>query len=248
MGHRYFVSWILFMAEFFRVEFPTPSLEQINLHMPKKFDDLMEQLNLQPGRLRHIIDATEIFCQTPTDPRARRNYYSDYKHAMTVKFHGDISPQGATNFISCGHGGRTTDLELVQMCGWLEILESNTYVLADRAYIIQNLINSIETIENVTIIHPHKRFVGTEKFTAEEAKQISIIARARIHVERYFARVKQFRYLGRRIDLKQADLIGKIMYVICMQTHYMRPITNDERKGKNNDTRVSKKLKVNASE
>jgi hypothetical protein len=230
---RWFTTWILFLAEFFKKEFPTPSLEQINQNVPKKFNKLMEKLGLEPDKLRHIIDATELFSDDPSCPRARRTFWSEYKHHCTVKILGDIGPNGNWNSISEGHGGRITDVELIEACGWLEILESNIYILADRGFIIQRLLDSIERLDNVTVIHPEKRFKGQTNFTASSAQDTSLIARAQIHVERSFARVKQFRHLQSNVDLKATDIIGKVFYVICMLTHYMLPITVDWRQGKN---------------
>jgi hypothetical protein len=80
---------------------------------------------------------------------------------------------------------------------------------------------------------PAKRLPGQVFFTPGQIEQTSIIARARIHVERAFARVKQFRFFRSEISISQADMLGKVFYVACMLTHHMIPLVDDKRKGKN---------------
>jgi hypothetical protein len=222
------------MAEWFEEEFPTPSMEQVHHSIPKQFEPLMKALDLDPTKLKCIIDATELYAQTPTCPRAQRNLWSSYKHHSTIKILGDITPQGAWNFVSDAYGGRITDVKLTECSGWLKTLEDYSITLCDRGFICQHLADDTSKCSAVgaKLEHPTKRQKKEEIFTASQGQRTSNIARARIHVERAFARVKQFHFFDKAIKLTQMDLIGKIFKVCCMLTHYSLPIVSDKRKGK----------------
>ena len=71
------------------------------------------------------------------------------------------------------------------------------------------------------LLHPPKSWNGQQYFTEEESKYTSDIARLRIHIERAFARVKQFQFFGKELKISQADLIEKMFQVACWMTQYM---------------------------
>ena len=54
-------------------------MEVVKKTLPKKFK--------KPGycKVRHIIDCTEIFIETPSDPVIRASTWSDYKHHNTAQ-------------------------------------------------------------------------------------------------------------------------------------------------------------------
>jgi hypothetical protein len=68
-----------------------------------------------------------------------------------------------------------------------------------------------------------------QQYAAEgEPKYTFDIARLRIHIERAFARVKQFQFLGKELKISQADLIGKMFQIACWLTHYMPAPVSDK--------------------
>ena len=73
--------------------------------------------------LRHIIDCTEIFIETPSDPAIRASTWSDYKHHNTAKILASIALNGAFNFISETWGGRISDVHLTRESKFYNILE-----------------------------------------------------------------------------------------------------------------------------
>lgn len=56
-----------------------------------------------------IIDCFEVFLEHPSNPKARAQTWSNYKHHNTVKFLVGIAPQGVITLISEGWGGRVSD-------------------------------------------------------------------------------------------------------------------------------------------
>ena len=64
-----------------------------------------------------IIDCLEVFCERPSDLKARALIYSNYKHHNTVKVLIGITPQGVISYVSKGWGGRVSDKHLTENCG-----------------------------------------------------------------------------------------------------------------------------------
>lgn len=90
--------------------------------------------------VRHIVDCTEVFIETPKSLLLAASCWSDYKHHHTVKYLVSINPNGHINYISKGWGGRTSDNYITEHCGFLDILEPFDRVMADRGFQIQKLL------------------------------------------------------------------------------------------------------------
>ena len=99
-------------------------------HLPKRFR------NPKYSNVRHIIDCTEMFIETPKDPRLKATTWSDYKHHQTLKVLVSILPCGLFNFVSEGWGGRTSDVAFTRESGFYDILEYDDHVMADKGFTI----------------------------------------------------------------------------------------------------------------
>ena len=73
---------------------------------------------------RCIIDATEIFIQTPSNPQAQQITYSSYKNHKTLKALVVVTPSGAVSFVSQLYGGNISDRELTQRFRLLDLLRT----------------------------------------------------------------------------------------------------------------------------
>ena len=128
--------------------------------------------------LRHILDCTEIFIETPSDPVIRASTWSDYKHHNTAKILVSITPNGAFNLISETWGGRTSDVHLTRESEFYDILEPYDAVMADRGFTIAEdlLLHRADLF-----IPPGKR--GQEQFKKADVQKTNTIANLRIFVD-----------------------------------------------------------------
>ena len=90
MHRRYVVVYTAFLREFFEVELPELTEDQIVAATPGNFLD-----EFQGHRIQALIDAHEQEVQMPSSLPANRAFFSKYKHRNTCKFFGACTPCGA---------------------------------------------------------------------------------------------------------------------------------------------------------
>ena len=179
------------------------SREEVQAMMPESFK-LLYPLT------RVIIDASEIFIQTPSDVAASVLCWSSYKNHHTLKFLVGIAPVGMITFISKTYGGRVTDTHLTTDCGILELLEPNDLVMADKGFphIEEDIVNR----RGFLVMPPFKK--GSHQFTAVENDACYKIASLRIHVERAIQRLKNFEILE-KLENSLIPHIDKVLVVVA---------------------------------
>ena len=85
--------------------------------------------------------------------------WSQYKHHKTAKYLVGVTPQGTINFISKGYGGRVSDKYITEDCGYLQKLQPQDVVLADRGFNVEDSI-----AYRATILHlPEANLSRTQK-------------------------------------------------------------------------------------
>ena len=159
--------------------------------------------------MRHIIDCTEIFIETPSTPSLRAATWSDYKQHNTAKVLVSVIPNGAFNFISKAWGGRTSDVHLTRESSFYNILEPYDEVMADRGFTIaEDLLLRKMKLH----IPPGRR--GQEQFTKADVKKTKTIANLRIIVEQAIRHLKTFRLLKFELPISLIANVDDIV-IVC---------------------------------
>ncbi|KAF2888261.1 hypothetical protein ILUMI_17912, partial [Ignelater luminosus] len=89
---------------------------------------------------RMIIDCTETYSELPNDMDKQGETYSHYKHRSTFKELVGIAPNGVITFVSKLYPGSTSDKKTVEHCGILKIFKEGDLVIADKGFLISDLL------------------------------------------------------------------------------------------------------------
>lgn len=168
-----------------------------------------------------IIDCTEIFCERPTNLTARAQTWSTYKNTNTSKYLIGISPAGSVIFLSEAWGGRASDKQISNDCGFFEKLEPGDLVLGDRGFLIYDELAE----RGVHLMMPS--FMNKKKQLSNvDVDKSRHLANVRIHVERVIGRLKDFRILQSVVPINCLDLMDDMMVVICGAINLNKSIVN----------------------
>ncbi|XP_078320202.1 uncharacterized protein LOC144621262 [Crassostrea virginica] len=113
-----------------------PSRSVVNENMPECFR------NTYPTT-RVILDCTEIKVQTPSSKVLNSQVYSNYKSHTTFKSLVGITPSGTVSFVSSLYTGGISDKEITARSGIIDLLEANDDVMADKGFLISDLLRKI---------------------------------------------------------------------------------------------------------
>lgn len=188
-----------------------PSLEKNKMCRPEVFSEF--------PNCRMIIDCTEIGVVIPLEMDKQKDTYSNYKHKNTLKGLVGIAPNGILTYCSSLYPGSVSDKELVKHCGILEIFNPGDMILADKGFLIQDLLPPKVHLN----IPP---FLSTPQFTPNQNERTLNIARARIHVERAIGRIKTFEIL-QKIPNSLLPYSTKVWQVCCALTLWQYPLIKE---------------------
>ena len=147
-----------------------PTVQQATGTMPCAFKDKFSNTYC-------IIDGSEIFIQTPSDPHMQSSTWSQYKHHNTTKFFGAIC------YISPLYVGSISDVVLTRTSGFLDKLQDKPgiSIMADRGFTIREMLKELDIELNIPPF-----------MQGREIQEGRTIASLRIHVERAIGRIKTF--------------------------------------------------------
>ena len=171
--------------------------------MPKCFRELYPTT-------RVIIDATEIYVETPALPEFQQMTFSSYKNDNTYKALIGISPGGAITFVSKLYPGSISDQTLTRKSGLYDMLEKGDSVMADRGFNIQDDLTPFGVKVNIP---PFLK--GKTQLEPEELVETRRIASLRIYVERAMERIKNYHIFDRTIPASLTDTADDIF--LCVQ-------------------------------
>ncbi|XP_046842545.1 uncharacterized protein LOC124436623, partial [Xenia sp. Carnegie-2017] len=115
--------------------------------------------------------------------------YFSYRGMNSFKVIVGVAPNGVITNVSRLYPGSISDKPIVQQSGLLNHLTAGDMSLADKGFLIQDVVP-----HGVCVNIPP--FLNNGTFTESEVKKTKAIAKARIHVGRANARLKDFKILG----------------------------------------------------
>lgn len=207
---KYFITWVNFLyCHLCEIQW-LPDVTQVKSTLPHSFKDKYPNTYI-------ILDATEIFIETPNDLHAQSSTWSNYKHHNTAKFLVGCTPNGAISFISPLYVGSISDVELTKVSGLIEQLKgkANISVMADRGFTIRDQLRPINVELNIP------PFIdGRGQLPASEVLEGRKIASVRIHVERAINRIKNFSILKGSLPLTLVRMANQIVCVCCWLVNF----------------------------
>ena len=211
-----FKTWIMFMFKKFKDVEKRMFLQRKQLFqpLPRSFrNNVLKDV-------RCVIDCTEIRVQSSRNYRQQGNIYSSYKHVTTAKVLIATVPSGACCFVSDCFEGAISDRAITLDCGFIDYLETNDIVLADRGFNVDDHVRA----KGAFLVTP-SYMRGRDYLPLDESRLSRIVARARIHIERFNQRFKIFEFVQGVIPRIHFPMISQIVYVCCMLGNFS-PLLN----------------------
>jgi hypothetical protein len=187
-----------------------PTDDELFSHFPQCF--------AKHGKVKAIIDCTEVQTQRPAQTDTNAQLYSDYKQRHTYKILIACTPAGSISFVSKAAGGNMSDNELVKKSGFLDCLEKGDVIMADKGF--RDPTDFI--LRNAKLITPEISKKGVT-FTEKDNIKNAAIANSRIHVERAIGRLKEFKILKNEIPLSRIHLVDHL-FRLCAELVNLQPI------------------------
>ena len=213
---RIFKKSVHIIANYFKHLIFWPSKKDILLNLPVQF-------RLRYFNVESIIVCFEIEIEKPSNVLQQSLTWSSYKKCNTAKYLISITPDGLINYISEGVCERTSDIALIENCGYLNIIPPNISVLADRGF--KQLDVLLRNRQCKLIIPPSvMKDVQSSKKEVKETKQI---ASTRIHVERVINRIRNFQLLNihTRVDNNLIDSLDSAIVIAAALVNMQTTIT-----------------------
>ena len=102
------------------------------------------------------------------------------KNHDIIKYLVGCAPSEAVNYLSDGWGGRVSDKEITNRCGFLDLIENGDQVLADRGFTVGE---EVACKGGVLIIPSFTK--GKSQLSAKDVDKSRQIANVRIHQNPY---------------------------------------------------------------
>jgi hypothetical protein len=168
---------------------------------------------------RIVIDCSEILTESSRHYKQQGNIYSSYKSHATAKVLIGIAPSGACMFVSDAYEGSISDREIVKKSGMIDFLKEGDLVLADKGFTIEDLC----AVKNSTLLIPPFLSTG-KKLTKEQTVVTKLIAKSRIHVERFNERFKKWRLLSGIVPIHVFPLLSQSVFIACCLVNFQEPL------------------------
>uniref|UniRef100_A0A672GMW1 DDE Tnp4 domain-containing protein n=1 Tax=Salarias fasciatus TaxID=181472 RepID=A0A672GMW1_SALFA len=155
-----------------------------------------------------LIDCFETALPKPHNLDSRGASYSHCYGQNTIKYLVAIAPCGLIMFISAAYGGRRSDKFITSDCGFLDCLRPGDVVMADRGFVISDLLHE----RRVNLVIPAFTKKGRQ-LSEEDTTHTRRIANVRVHVERVIRRLKNYKIVSQTVPINLAHKMDKILSV-----------------------------------
>ena len=211
---RYFITWISFLYNHLKEIDWCPSAEQVSGTLPHVFKQRYPTTYM-------IIDASELFVETPTDLMLQSSTWSNYKQHNTAKYLVSVTPNGAISFISSAFVGSISDPELTCCFGLLSKPngKENISVMADCGFTVCDQLQSIEVQLNMPPF-----LGGRDQLPTKEVQQGRAMASLCVHVERAIGRMENYTILKGVFPINMAHIANKVVLVCAWLTNFLPPL------------------------
>lgn len=187
-----------------------PTNEENSFSLPQCFNEY--------PKTQIVLDCTEVKIESLQCLDCRTCTYSHYKGGHTVKYLIGVTPSGLVSYISPGYAGRSTDQTIFEKCDIISKLDDGDAIMVDKGFLIQRQC----TEAGIILYRPP--FLQDGKLSKEESELTASIARARVHVERKIARLKNFKILTEKVVTTLLPYIDDILVVISGLCNLETPI------------------------
>ena len=168
---------------------------------------------------RIVIDCTDIEVATPKEMDKAKLVYSAYRGMHSFKVLIGVAPNGVITYCSSLFPGSVSDTAITMHSGLLEHLEAGDMVLADKGFLISDIVP-----DGVSVNIPP--FLNNGKFTESEVRATREVARNCIHVERANARIKDFRIL-QMIPSHLRSSANVLVQLCCALVNLQNPLIKE---------------------
>uniref|UniRef100_A0A672JE59 DDE Tnp4 domain-containing protein n=1 Tax=Salarias fasciatus TaxID=181472 RepID=A0A672JE59_SALFA len=191
------------------------SRDKIRSVMPEKFKE-------HCPNVRVILDCTEIAVAAASSLTLQSEMSSHDKERTTLKALVGVTPHGFVSFFSKLYTGSISDKEITELCGILHLLEPGDEVMADKDFVIDDLLSGV----GAKLIAPP--FKHAAQFTREDTEKTQAIARLRTVVERVISRIKSNHIWDSPVPLSLMGTVSQIWYNCCVMANFQGPLSCEE--------------------
>lgn len=168
-----------------------------------------------------MLDCTEIPIEKPKDPNMQQVTWSNYKNTNTFKSLIGNDEAGSIIYISDLFVGGISDREIVKKSGILDKLQPGDSVLADRGFVISDLLEEKNVLLNLPPFLRNK-----SQFSEDEVRKTRRIASRRITVENVIGQAKKSKILSDRCKSHLWPIMNKIHYNCFSIANIRNPVVN----------------------
>jgi hypothetical protein len=196
-----FITWVNFCSrQWGEIDLWIPQ-NQVHFFAPSDFARKF-------ASTRVIIDATEVPVEKPSNPKAQRATFSQYKNTNTVKALVGCTPGGMVSYVSTVYGGSASDRQIVERSNLTDMCQEGDSIMADKGFNVQDLFAPSDVQINIPAFFSKKNRMSSTQVLKD--RQVSS---KRVHIERLIGMGKTYKILVNTLTASETVLSDHIISV-----------------------------------